>query len=85
MYEVLGYNLFTTALFTVTSIKDIPNTFDVKHFKPKSSMDITGAYIDNENPTSQMIEQIRRARAEITIAQYKPMSSIYAYYKNRLF
>ena len=43
MYEVLGYNLFTTALFTVTSIKDIPNTFDVKHFKPKSSMDITGA------------------------------------------
>ena len=85
MYEVLGYNLFDTALYVVSNIKDIPNKFDVKNFKPKSSVEIVQSYINNDRPTSQMIEQIRRARGEVTIAQYDKRHSIYAYYKRRLF
>ena len=85
MYEVLGYNLFDTALYVVSNIKDIPNKFDVKQFKPKSSVEISKQYINNDRPTPQMIEQIRRARGEITIAQYNKKTSIYAYYKRKLF
>lgn len=85
LYECLGYNLFDTALYVTVNIKEIPNKFDVKSFKPKNSMDLSKDFMNNDRPTSQMIEQIRRARGEVTIAQYNMKNSIYAYYKRRLF
>lgn len=85
MYEVLGYNLFTTSLYSVTNIKELPNYFNILKFRPKTSIQILDNFINNNNPTSQMIEQIRRARGEITLAQYRKGFSFYAYYKDRLF
>lgn len=84
MYEVLGYDLYTTALFIVSAIREIPSLLDVKYFKPKSSIKIIDAYVNNPRPTAKMIEQIRRARAEVSIAQYENQNGFYAYYKGKM-
>lgn len=83
LYEYLGYNLFTTSLFVVSSLKEIPNVYDVKRFKPKSSEGIMRMFIRNERPTGKIIDYIRRARHELTSAEYMNQQSFYAYYKDK--
>lgn len=83
MYEVLGYKLFDVILFVVSNIKKLPSIFDVSSFNvPKTLID-NSIFMNNTNPTSQMIEQIRRARGELTLVQYG--HSILGYHKKMIF
>ena len=84
LYETKGYDLFTTALFTVTAVKEIPNILDVKKFKPRASIRIVESLMNNNNPSAKMIEQIRRARAEVTMTQYGLKNAFYGYYKDKM-
>ena len=83
MYEYLGYNLFTAVLFITSSLKEIPNVYDVKRFKPRSSESILQMYSRNNRPTGKMIDHIRRARRELTSSMYMNQQSFYAYYKDK--
>ena len=83
MYEVLGYKLFDVMLFVISNVKKLPSIFDVSSFKIPASLIDNKAYMNNTNPTHQMIEQIRRTRGEITLVQYG--HSILGYHKKMIF